>query len=275
VVETPVIIDLMERKMDYGQYGPWAFIAGGSEGVGASFARKLAAKGVNLVLAARKPEPLAGLADEIQRQNAVAVRTLALDLTSPDMLARIKVATDDIEVGLLIYNAGADSTIAEFHDRDLADAERKIALNVMGPTRLAHHFGSGMRQRRRGGILIVGSLAAYAGNPRTAMYAGVKAFECIFAEGLWYELKPYNVHVLALMLSVTRTPAIARMGLRFDVPGFLAAEPDDVAQEGLDHLAQGPVWHAAGNEAVAQHLRSLPRTEAVALTAGANQALTS
>jgi short-subunit dehydrogenase len=150
-----------------------------------------------------------------------------------------------------------------------------IALNVTGPTRLAYHFGAGMRQRKRGGIMIVGSLAAYAGNPKTAMYAGAKAFQCIFAEGLWYELRPYNVHVLALILSVTRTPAVTRMGLKFDIPGFEAAEPDDVAQEGLDHLGIEPVWHAAGNGALAQQLRSMSRVEAVTLTAQANQSIIS
>jgi short-subunit dehydrogenase len=163
--------------------------------------------------------------------------------------------------------------IRDFHDRELADAERKITLDVLGPTRLVHHFGAGMRKRRRGGIILVGSLAAYAGNPRIATYAGTKAFQCIFAEGLWYELRPHNVHVLALMLSVTTTPAMSRMGLKLDVPGFEAAEPDDVAQEGLDHLSMGPVWHAAGKEEAAQHMRSMPRIQAVSLAGEANQAL--
>jgi short-subunit dehydrogenase len=76
---------------------------------------------------------------------------------------------------MLLYNAGADSVIRDFHDRDLADAERMIALNISGPMRLSHHFGAIMRMRKRGGIIIVGSLAAYAGNARTAMYSGAKA----------------------------------------------------------------------------------------------------
>jgi short-subunit dehydrogenase len=261
--------------MDDRHYGPWAFIAGGSEGVGASFALKLAARGLNLVLTARKPEPLDEVAHQVRKQSDVKVRTLSLDLTAADMLDRIKAVTADIEVGMLIYNAGADSIIREFHERSLADAERMLALNVTGPTRLAHHFGAGMRQRKRGGIILVGSLAAYAGNPRTATYAGVKAFQVIFAEGLWYELRPHNVHVLALVLSVTRTPAVTRMGLKFDIPGFEAAEPDSVAQEGLDHLGVEPVWHAAGNAALALKLRSMPRVEAIALTAQANQSLSS
>jgi short-subunit dehydrogenase len=252
--------------MDSKQYGPWALIAGGSEGVGASFARKLAASGVNLVLAARKPEPLEELAAQV-RQSSVTVRTLSLDLTAPDMLERVRAVTDDVEVGMLIYNAGAESRFNDFLDRDLPNNERMIALNAIGPTRLAYHFGAGMRQRRRGGIILVGSNAAYAGAPRILMYSASKAFSNVFAEGLWYELRPYNVHVLGLMLSVTNTPAMVRLGLKFDVPGFEAAEPDAVAQEGLDHLGVDPIWHASATEEFAQRLRSMPRAEAVKLVA--------
>ena len=71
------------------------------------------------------------------------------DVDALDMLARVREVTDDVEVGMLIYNAGADSVIRDFHDRDLNDAERMIGLNVLGPTRLAHHFGTGMRRGAR------------------------------------------------------------------------------------------------------------------------------
>lgn len=259
--------------MDSKQYGPWAFIAGGSEGVGASFARKLGAAGINLVLSARKLEPLEETAQLVRKESKVSVRTLPLDLTVPDMLERVKAVTNDIEVGMLIYNAGAENTFADFVDRDLANCERMVALNVTGPVRLTHHFGVGMKRRRRGGILIVGSNAACAGIPKLVMYSGTKSFEGTFAEGLWYELRPHNVHVLALMLSVTRTPAMARLGLKFDAPGLEAAEPDDVVKEGLDHLAAGPIWHAAGAGEYANRLRSLPRSEAVELAARSSESV--
>lgn len=251
--------------MDAKQYGPWAVIAGGSEGVGAAFARKLAAKGINLVLLARKPAPLEEVADQVRRESGVSVRTLPLDLSANDMLARIRAATDDIEVGLVIYNAGAEVNIRDFHDRDLADAERMIALNVTGPTRLAHHFGAAMRQRRRGGIILVGSIAGYAGGPRMAMYSATKAFDYILAEGLWYELGAYNVQVLGLILGATRTPAMARMGMKLDK--LEAADPEAVAQEGLDHLGVDPIWHTGGTEAFGKNLRSMPRAEAVTMMA--------
>ena len=90
------------------RYGPWAVIAGGSEGVGASFARQLAEHGINLVLVARKPDPLEETATAV-RGRGVEVRTLSLDLLDADMLARVREVTDDVEVGLLVFNAGANS----------------------------------------------------------------------------------------------------------------------------------------------------------------------
>src|SRR5262245_41144483 len=95
--------------MDLAKYGPWALITGGSEGVGAALARKLAADGFNLVLVARKPAPLEELATEL-RAGGAEVRILSADLSQPDVLDKVRAVTDDIEVGLLIYNAGANNT---------------------------------------------------------------------------------------------------------------------------------------------------------------------
>lgn len=97
--------------MDVRRYGPWALIVGGSEGVGAAFARKLAAAGFKLVLVARKEAPLQALADELRTRGG-EVRIVSADLSQPDALARVRTATDDVEVGLLIYNAGANNTAA-------------------------------------------------------------------------------------------------------------------------------------------------------------------
>src|SRR5260370_9653971 len=82
------------------QYGPWAVIAGGSEGVGAAFARKVAAHGINLLLLARKPQPLVELSKTITRESQVEVRAAPLDLTVPDVLERVRALTDGLEVGL-------------------------------------------------------------------------------------------------------------------------------------------------------------------------------
>jgi short-subunit dehydrogenase len=247
------------------RYGPWAVIAGGSEGVGVSFARRLATDGVNLVLLARKPEPLSETADAVRAAFGVEVRTLALDLTAPDALGRTLAAVGDAEVGMLIYNAGTDNVVSDILDRPLEAAERVIALNVLGQTRFAHYFGSAMRARGRGGIILVGSLLAFAGGGGMTAYAAAKAFSHTLAKGLWHELRPHGVDVLSLVLSATKTPAAYRLGLKMDDPVIVASEPDLVADEGLAHLGKGPLWVVSDAAEFAAHLKSLPDAEAVDL----------
>lgn len=244
------------------QYGPWAVIAGGSEGVGAEFAFLLARAGIHLVLIARKPKPLRDTADRC-RELGVQVRELALDLSRPDSLEKIVAATTGLEVGLLVYNAGANTHSAEFLDGDLAAFQQVIDLNVTTPLALIHHFAGPMRARRRGGVMLIGSLTGYLGSARHTVYGGVKAFTRIFAEGLWLELRDYNVHVLELVLGVTKTPAMQRVGLNFDVPGLRVSDPSDVAREGLTQLARGPV-HVVSDHADNPALHAGPdRAEAV------------
>lgn len=247
---------------DLAEYGPWAVIAGGSEGVGAEFAALLAAAGVNLVLLARRPEPLAATA-QVCREAGAQVRTLAVDLTDPAAISRITEATADLAVGLLIYNAGANTCSEAFLDGDLADFHRVIDLNITAQLAMVHHFGRPMRQRRRGGILLVGSMAGYVGSVRHSVYGAAKAFGRIFAESLWLELRDHNVHVLQLVLGVTRTPAMERVGLNFDAPGLRVADPAEVAREGLQHLPRGPVFVAGGNAEDAQRRNDPDRARAV------------
>jgi uncharacterized protein len=251
------------------RYGPWAVIAGGSEGVGSAFAHRLADAGLNLVLIARKPGPLARTAEEA-RAKGVEVRTIELDLAAPDPLTRIREVTDGLDVGLLVFNAGANSYGHEFVSGDLERFQGVIDLNITAQLSLTRHFGALMKERGRGGILLVGSLAGYMGQPQISIYSAVKAFGRIFAEGLWLELREYGVDVLELVLGVTRTPAMERAGLDLDIPGLNVAEPGDIAREGLEHLSDGPVWVAGGNDKAARKRAGFPRRE---LVAGAHEAM--
>ncbi|KUI24998.1 short-chain dehydrogenase [Mycobacterium sp. IS-1742] len=237
---------------DLDKYGPWAVIAGGSEGVGAEFARSLAGDGFNLVLIARKPGPLEETAESCRGLGA-EVRTMSVDLLDAEATARMAAATSDIDVGLLIYNAGASTCNDPFLDADLAEWRKIIDLNMTRMLELTQHFGRGMVARSRGGIILVGSLSGYMGSARHTVYAGVKAFGRIFAESLWLELRDQGVDVLELVLGVTRTPAMERAGLRFDIPGFIVNDPAEVAREGLDRLGDGPVHVAGGNADQAAH----------------------
>lgn len=236
-------------EFDARKYGPWAVVTGGSEGVGRSFALQLAAAGTHLLLLARRSGPLEETADRC-RALGVEVRTLAVDLSEPSSVDAVAEAVADVEVGLLVHNAGANTHSAEFLDGDLAAFQQVIDLNITTPLALVHHFGNAMRARRRGGILLVGSMAGYLGSMRHTVYGGVKAFGRIFAESLWLELRADNVDVLELVLGVTRTPAMERVGLNFDIPGMVVSEPDDVAAEGLAALGHGPV------HVVSQHAKT-------------------
>jgi short-subunit dehydrogenase len=158
--------------VDARKYGPWAVIAGGSEGIGACIAHDLAASGINVVLVARKPEPLEEVAASVRRQGDVEVRTLSLDLTDPAMLDRVREVTDDLEVGLLVYNAGASHRTGPYLDWPLADVLKVIRLNVEGQAILSHHFGRKMAARGHGGIVLMGSLAGNAGIKSVVAYAG-------------------------------------------------------------------------------------------------------
>jgi short-subunit dehydrogenase len=223
--------------MDLEKYGPWALVIGGSEGVGAEFARQLAADGFKLVLVARKPGPLEELAGELRGRGA-EVRTLSADLSQSDVLDQVRTVTDDLEVGLLIYNAGANNTRGLFVELPREVTQSVLAITVIGQADFVRHYGALMAKRGRGGIILGGSLSSYLGSPTLAAYTGAKAFSRIFSEALWGEMRPLGVDVLHLNIGFTATPAMERLGM----PISLAEPPATVAREGLDNIANGPVW---------------------------------
>ena len=189
------------------QYGPWAIIAGGSEGIGACFAHRLAASGIHLILLARRVEPLQRTADALRQEHGVEVRTLALDLSSPDALSRIRAISDDVEVGALIYNAGGAGNAAALVDQSPESALGNLHLNTSTPTALVQHFAKPMRDRGRGGILLIGSLGCIAGTKELAVYSAAKSYLLTFGEAIWAELTPHGVHSLVLVIGRTLTPA--------------------------------------------------------------------
>jgi len=256
------------------KYGPWAVIAGASEGIGAGFARKIARQGVNVVLLARKPQPLEEVAQEIRGTTKAQVRAQSVDLSAADLKEQIQKLTGDIEVGMVVYNAGAESKMVPFLDRPMDELMRLIGVNVTGPTVLLHHFAAPMRQRRRGGIIVVGSMAGFGGGSRMAVYTGGKAYEQMLTETLWWELKPAGINVLMLVAGTTKTPAMARMGLNLEGGGHPIMDPDDVAQEGLDNLENGPTWIAgAHNREAAKFLCTSDRRTVVEMISATGDAM--
>jgi short-subunit dehydrogenase len=251
------------------QYGPWALIAGGSEGIGASFATQLADLGINLVLLARREQPLEQLAEILRRDHAVEVRALAVDLTDPALLGKLASSTGDIDVGLMIYNAGATIGYNRFTDWSPEDLDFMINLNCRAPVQLAHHFARGMVNRGRGGMLFLTSAAAFAGSAWMSIYPATKAFDHILAEGLWHDLKPAGVDCLSLVVGATRTPSHAHIDFSKwnpDMKDGGAMACDDVAAEGLAQLGRTPTW-IVGEHNRARYAESFPRDRIEAIEA--------
>jgi short-subunit dehydrogenase len=233
------------------RYGPWALIAGASEGTGSAFARQVAAAGLNCILLARRTGPLDAVAAQIRSQYRVECVTAAVDLATDDATQQMARVVADREVGLFISNAGADPNGSLFLDNTLANWESLVMRNVMTVMRSCYHFAKPMCARGRGGIIIVGSGACYGGLPGISVYSATKAFDLCLGEGLWAEIKPHGVDVLNLIMGRTDTPAhrelLERKGM--PIPRDLAS-PEDVARLGLERLPHGPVqnWGLADEE---------------------------
>jgi uncharacterized protein len=243
-------------------YGPWAVLAGASEGLGIAFAEQLAAEGINLLLIARNSAKLEAAAAALISQYDVEVRTAAIDLAAEGMAEAVAEASSGFDVGLLVHIAGAASGPKFVIDQTPDEIMHLIRLNALGQTMLARHFGKGMAARGRGGIVLLGSGGASAGCYQLAVYGAVKAYTMAFAEGYWAEMQPHGVDVAALMIGRTRTPALERSEYGHD-SGVSAAEPDDIARFALANLTNGPVLVPPEMAAGFMALRAMPRRQAV------------
>jgi short-subunit dehydrogenase len=258
------------------KYGPWALVAGASDGLGAAFAAGLAERGVNVVLLARRQEVLDQVAAEIESRTSAQTRTLAIDLAQPGAAAAVAEATGDLEIGFLVYCAGADPNYAPFLANPIENAEAMVQRNCMVPMQLCHHFAPAMVGRGSGGIVIFGSGAGLVGGPNMVAYGASKAFDMVFAEALWSELHDKGVDVLGVILGKTNTPALRQLehsrgqiSSPDEVPSG-AGTVDDVIAEAFENLTDGPTLFAGdAMRAAEQMLGSLTRKQSVELFAQA------
>jgi short-subunit dehydrogenase len=186
------------------KYGPWALVTGASSGIGMEFARQLAAQGLNLVLVARREDKLNALSSELKSRHGIDAKVVTADLSREDFLPALRSATAGLEIGLLVNNAGLTTTGAVV-DNKLEDELELLHLNCRAPLMLAHEYGKAMRDRKRGGMVFLGSVLSFAAVPVWANYAASKAYDLMLAEGLAAEMKEHNVDVLALCPGFTRT----------------------------------------------------------------------
>jgi len=249
------------------KYGPYAVVAGGSDGLGYAYAEAIARRGVNLILIARQAGRLRAAADRLAAAYHVDAIPVAADLADADgVLARIGSLGRDI--GLLVYNA-ALAPIGPFADQPEERLAQAVAVNVRAPLLLAKRLSGPMIARGHGGIVLMSSLAGAQGSPNLATYAATKAFNAILAEGLWSELRPYGIDVLACCAGAIMTPGYAQAGQAKPAPGTLP--PRAVAERTLNALGKRPLTVPGAVNALGRFIltRLLPRRAAIAIM-GAN-----
>lgn len=218
------------------RYGSWAVVAGASTGLGAAFAEQIVSRGVNVVLLARRTDLLAETAARLREKYGAAVRPVTVDLTDPDFWEVVSAATEDLEVGMLVYNAMYDPT-GRFLDVPLAEHLKALAVNGTAPTILSHELGRRMVARGRGCIVLVSSMAALQGTKVFASYGAGKAYGLILAEGLWDELREHGVDALAYVVGATATPHFLEMQKAASGPRPTAEQLEAVRQAGSEAVA--------------------------------------
>jgi short-subunit dehydrogenase len=205
------------------RYGGWAIVTGASAGIGAEFARALARDGMPCVLVARREDRLRELAEELAQSWKVETRVVAADLAEPEGVDAVCKAVSDLDVGVLVNNAGFGYAGA-LHKQDPARLEQMIRLNCVAPVVLTQRLLAGLITRGRGAVIVVGSGAGRQPVPFMSVYAATKGFDLLFGEALWAEVRERGIDVQVLQ------------------PGPVATEFEDVAGEkrtdpGLDQSA--------------------------------------
>lgn len=192
-------------RIDKQKFGPWAIVTGASSGIGKEFVRQLAASGLDLVLVARRHSTLEELGGRLATEFGVQYRAVGVDLTEEHFLSKLEEATHDLDIGLVVSNAGT-WVLGDFVTMDSSSLQRSLHLNVKAHLDVAHHFGQRLAQRGRGGLLLTASTAGLQGIPFSAEYAAAKAYVLTLGEGLHGELQKVGVHVTVLLHHQLESP---------------------------------------------------------------------
>ena len=222
------------------RYGPWAVIAGASEGTGAEYSRQLAAAGINVFLVSRREEALNKLAVEIESKYRVEVRILPLNLSQPDAAEKMFKATANIEVGMYVSNAGAsDVVVTSILEQPLDKLQDHINFNVATVTKACLLFIGPMRKRGRGGIVVMASVSGLVGGqPGASLYSAVKAFDLVWGESLYFECKQHGVDAIAIGAPPMATPLAKEKNMQ--MTGLY--DPEDVVRTSLLSLGKQPSY---------------------------------
>jgi short-subunit dehydrogenase len=216
----------MRVALDKKRFGPWALVTGASSGKGKEFARQIAASGINVVLVARRESLLDEVAQGLAKDFKVQYRNVVADLSQEGFLDKLAEATNDLDIGLVVSNAGTGNP-GEFLKLDRQLHRTTLRVSTMAHLDIAHHFGAKLTERRRGGIILAGAMGAENGVPRMANDGAAKAYVHSLGEALHYEFKPLGVYVTVLAAGFTNTAVLEKFGLD---PKTMPMKPMSVEQ---------------------------------------------
>jgi short-subunit dehydrogenase len=222
--------------IDSEKFGRWAVITGASSGIGREFARQIAASNINVALVARRESILKEVGLQCSEEFGVEHRVIAVDLSEEGFIGRLAEATCDLDIGLVVSNAGGANP-GRFLDKKSDELAMTLRLSALAHAEIALHFGRRLVERRRGGLVFVGAMGAENGAPFMAHDGAAKAYARSLGLALHAELKPYGVHVTGVMPGPTDTPVLARFGLDPKSMSIRPLRADDVAREGLKALS--------------------------------------
>jgi short-subunit dehydrogenase len=217
-----------------------AVITGASSGIGAVYADRLARRGYDLLLVARRQERTAELAKKLRSETATNIEILAADLTNSNDLARLEqVLREDSRVTLLVNNAGTAS-IAPLVNSDVADMSWMIALNVEALTRLTYAVVPAFVKRGSGTIINIGSIVAIGPEALNGVYGGTKAFVLAFSRSLRHELANTGVKVQVVLPGATATDLWSIAGKPVEnLPREIVMSAEDMVDAALAGFDQG------------------------------------
>lgn len=247
------------------KYGDTALIAGASEGIGAAFAEELASHGFNLILIARRMEPLQKLAGELEDRFKVSARCLPCDLSDEGAAQQVMASLNGAEPGILVYNA-ALSHIGSFIEHPLENHCQAARVNMITPMKLVHQLGGKMLDRGKGAVILLSSMAGLQGSGYLATYAATKAFNMVLAESLWFEWKERGVDIMACCAGATATPGYLNSGpAKTSLFAPAVMKPEEVVTECFERLGRQPSFISGRGNRLASFFmhRVLSRKKAV------------
>jgi hypothetical protein len=247
------------------KYGTTAMVAGASEGIGSAFATYLAKEGFDLVLVARRLQPLQLLAESLESNYNINVSCISCDLSDNDAVVEIREKLNSREINLLVYNA-VQSYIGPFIRNSWENHMQMARLNMITPLNMIHQFGAEMLAKGRGAIVLMASLAGFQGSGYLSMYAATKAFNLILGESLWFEWKNSGVDIIACCAGATSTPNFKNTNPEkssFFAPRILL--PAEIPSECFRKLGRQPSCITGRGNRVASFImqKILPRKVAI------------